>query len=102
MSRASFLIPLMLIGVSAPVFAAAPATRPQSRPANPAMQPIVDNPALPRVLLIGDSISIGYTLPVRERLKGKANVHRPGTNCSATIQGLAQLDKWLGDPATPK
>ena len=41
-------------------------------------EPIQDNPALPRVLLIGDSISIGYTLPVRELLDGRANLHRPG------------------------
>ncbi|MEI6567481.1 MAG: hypothetical protein WCR20_12460, partial [Verrucomicrobiota bacterium] len=34
-------------------------------PANPAMRPIQDVPGLPRVLLMGDSISIGYTLPVR-------------------------------------
>jgi hypothetical protein len=27
--------------------------------------PVRDNPALPRVLLIGDSISIGLFLPVR-------------------------------------
>ncbi|HWA97285.1 MAG TPA: hypothetical protein VG713_02285, partial [Pirellulales bacterium] len=32
---------------------------------NPAIAPITDVPGLPRVLLIGDSISIGYTLPVR-------------------------------------
>ncbi len=35
---------------------------------NPAFAPIQDDPALPRVLLIGDSISIGYTLPVRRLL----------------------------------
>ena len=29
---------------------------------------VEDDPALPRVLLIGDSISIGYTMPVRKRL----------------------------------
>lgn len=64
--------------------------------AAPAMQPIQDDPKLPRVLLIGDSISIGYTVPVRELLKGKANLHRPPTNCSATINGLKQIDAWLG------
>ena len=38
-----------------------------------------DDPKLPRVLLIGDSISIGYTTGVRKELKGRANVHRiPG------------------------
>ena len=64
---------------------------------NDAMKPIKDDPKLPRVLLIGDSISIGYTLPTRELLKGKANVHRPPTNCSSTGFGLSQLTSWLGD-----
>ena len=41
-------------------------------------------PGLPRVLLIGDSISIGYTLPVRELLQGKANVHRIPANGGPT------------------
>lgn len=64
---------------------------------NAAESPVVDLPGLPRVLLIGDSISMGYTLPVRTLLKGKANVHRPPTNCGATSVGLAGLAKWLGD-----
>jgi hypothetical protein len=55
-----------------------------------------DNPALPRVLLIGDSISIGYTVPVRTALKDKANVHRPPTNCQYTGFGLQNLKTWLG------
>jgi hypothetical protein len=66
------------------------------RPPNPAMLPIVDQPGLPRVLLIGDSISVGYTIPVREALAGKANVHRPKDNCGSTILGLKKLDEWLG------
>ena len=57
--------------------------------------PVEDDPDLPRVLLIGDSISIGYTLPVRERLAGVANVHRPPTNCGPTTRGLENLEKWL-------
>lgn len=64
--------------------------------AEPALAPIEDQPGLPRVLLIGDSISIGYTLPVRAALAGKANVHRPAANCSSTGTGLASLTKWLG------
>jgi acyl-CoA thioesterase-1 len=32
---------------------------------------------LPNVLVLGDSISIGYTLFVRELLEGKANLYRP-------------------------
>ncbi len=69
----------------------------KKRAPNPAMVQIEDVPGLPRVLLIGDSISIGYTLAVREELKGKANVHRPPTNCGPTINGIKQIDSWLGD-----
>jgi hypothetical protein len=61
------------------------------------MVKVVDEPKLPRVLLIGDSISIGYTVPTRKLLAGKANVHRPLTNCGPTTKGLKELDKWLGD-----
>jgi GDSL-like Lipase/Acylhydrolase family len=64
---------------------------------NPAFAPVVDDPKLPRVLLIGDSISIGYTVPVQKLLKGKANVHRIPTNVGPTINGLAHLKEWLGD-----
>ena len=67
------------------------------RPPNPAMKSIEDDPNLPRVLLIGDSISIGYTVPVRELLAGKANVHRPPANCGPTTRGLESIDAWLGD-----
>lgn len=66
-------------------------------PRSLAMQPIVDDPKLPRVLLIGDSISIGYTTPVRELLKGKANVHRIPMNGGATDVGLENIEDWLGD-----
>ncbi len=58
--------------------------------------PVEDVPGLPRVLIIGDSISMGYTTPTRTLLKGKANVHRPPTNCGATSVGLAGLTQWLG------
>ena len=69
----------------------------RKRKPNPAMAKIKDKPGLPRVLLIGDSISIGYTVPVREMLEGKANVHRALTNCGPTIKGVKELDSWLGD-----
>ena len=59
------------------------------------MQQLEDVEGLPRVLLIGDSISIGYTVGVRNLLKGKANVHRPLTNCGPTTRGLAQIEAWL-------
>ena len=64
---------------------------------NPAFEPIEDEPGLPRVLIIGDSISIGYTVPVRELLKGKANLHRPLTNCGPTKRGIEEIENWLGD-----
>ncbi|WP_294396011.1 SGNH/GDSL hydrolase family protein [Prosthecobacter sp.] len=66
------------------------------RPPNSAMAPIQDVAGLPRVLLIGDSISIGYTLPVRKLLEGKANVHRIPTNGGPTKNGVANIAKWLG------
>ena len=55
-----------------------------------------DDPDLPNVLLIGDSISIGYTVEVRKRLKGKADVFRIPTNGRYASYGLEHLDKWLG------
>jgi lysophospholipase L1-like esterase len=62
---------------------------------DPAFAPVTDDPKLPRVLLIGDSISIGYTIPVRKLLQGKANVHRIWENGGPTSNGLAKIDTWL-------
>jgi len=64
---------------------------------NSPFAPIKDDPALPKVLLIGDSISIGYTLPTRALLAGKANVHRPPTNCGNTTLCLRRVDEWVGN-----
>ena len=58
--------------------------------------PVVDDPKLPRVLLIGDSISIGYTVPTQKLLAGKANVHRIPENGGPTSNGLKKIDRWLG------
>jgi lysophospholipase L1-like esterase len=58
---------------------------------------VTDDPALPRALVIGDSISIGYTVPTRALLRGKVNLHRIPTNGGPTTNGLKNLDKWLGD-----
>jgi lysophospholipase L1-like esterase len=62
---------------------------------DPAFDPVVDQPGLPRVLLIGDSISIGYTPAVREALAGIANVHRIPENGGSTRDALKKLDAWL-------
>lgn len=57
---------------------------------------VVDDPKLPRVLLIGDSVSRAYTQGARRRLAGKANVHRAPENCGPTANGVKKLDVWLG------
>lgn len=60
----------------------------------------IPDPDLPNVLILGDSISIGYTLQVKALLKGKANVFRPNKvakpeNCQGTINGVKHIDRWL-------
>jgi acyl-CoA thioesterase-1 len=82
---------------SKPATQAAPAKKAAAKKTNPAYEKITDDPGLPRVLLIGDSISIGYTLPVRKLLDGKANLHRIPTNGGPTTNGLKNLKAWLGD-----
>ena len=56
---------------------------------------VKDDPALPRVLIIGDSISRSYTAPVRMALTGKANVHRAPANCSRTEKFFEHGETWL-------
>ena len=58
--------------------------------------------SLPNVLILGDSISIGYTLKVRSDLSGVANVYRPlkgreVENCLGTTNGVEQIDRWIGE-----
>ena len=84
------ILPLMLLNA---YIEAAP--KQQKAAKSGPMEQVVDIEGLPRVLLIGDSISIGYTVGVRNLLKGKANVHRPLTNCGPTTRGLDQIDAWL-------
>ncbi|MCP4375989.1 MAG: SGNH/GDSL hydrolase family protein [bacterium] len=69
-------------------------TQPERTPTKKAIK---DVEGLPRVLLIGDSISIGYTVATRTLLKGKVNLHRIPTNGGPTTRGLSEIDKWLGD-----
>lgn len=53
-------------------------------------------PARPKVLLLGDSISKGYAPFVQVLLASDAVVSWPRENCHATVDGLANLDRWLG------
>lgn len=65
---------------------------------NPAyLDPENPDPKLPNVLIIGDSISIGYMAPLRKELSGTANVYRPKTNCGPSSKGLDEIDAWIGD-----
>lgn len=66
-------------------------------PKNPAIRQVEEVPGLPRVLIIGDSISIGYTLLVRKLLESKANVQRIPVNGRTVEYGLENLTEWLGD-----
>ncbi|HEY1048217.1 MAG TPA: SGNH/GDSL hydrolase family protein [Prosthecobacter sp.] len=92
------LLPLLL---TATVLAAeapkkAPAKTKAPRKPNPSLVKVEDVPGLPRVLIIGDSISMGYTLDVRKMLEGKANVHRIPTNGGPTSRGIESIKDWLG------
>lgn len=73
-----------------------PGFYPMSAAQQAAVADVPDDPKLPRVLLIGDSISIAYTQAVRKELRGVANLHHPDENCGPTIYGLERLGDWLG------
>jgi len=51
---------------------------------------------LPEVLIIGDSISNGYTPHVAQLLKEKAIVKHHRGNAQHTGTGLKKLDQWIG------
>ena len=50
---------------------------------------------LPRILLLGDSIRIGYEQIVTALLDGQAEIVAPSENCTDTRNTLAKLDSWL-------
>src|SRR4051794_36308056 len=50
---------------------------------------------LPKVVLIGDSIRLGYAPEVGERLAGKAVVVSPPANGGDSANVLAHLDEWV-------
>jgi lysophospholipase L1-like esterase len=81
----------------------APGEVPDAKPAPAKKAPpdyfaaITDDPKLPRVLLMGDSVSIAYSPTVRKELEGIANVHRVAANCGATKTALEYygLVRWI-------
>lgn len=48
-----------------------------------------------KVLLLGDSISMGYHNTVVAELSSEATVIRPRGNCAGTTNGVAKIDDWL-------
>src|SRR5262245_36573808 len=50
---------------------------------------------LPVVVLVGDSIRMGYAPAVAERLKGKARVVSPEENGGDSANVLEHLDAWV-------
>lgn len=93
MHKSTFLLLIIaLVGALIPPFSDA-----QQKKKNGAFAAIEDDPSLPRALIIGDSISIGYTLATREALAGKVNLHRIPTNAGHTGMGIAGLPKWLAE-----
>ena len=51
----------------------------------------------PKVLIIGDSISLGYTPYVKDLLKDEAIVIHNKGNAQYTGIGLLKIDEWLGE-----
>lgn len=84
----TFLAALLLTPVA--LVAAEPGDTGQARQA-----PAMEDPRLPRVMIIGDSISVGYTDEVRKLLAGKANVHRVAGNAGPSSSGVQKMAEWL-------
>lgn len=50
---------------------------------------------LPEVVLIGDSICMGYQRVVERELAGLARIWHPGENCGTSANILEHLDEWV-------
>ena len=60
-----------------------------------------DKEDLPQVLIIGESISLGYTPVLQGMLRGEVDIRRPlndgggWINCEGTRKGVQMIDEWL-------
>jgi lysophospholipase L1-like esterase len=57
--------------------------------------------ALPKVLLLGDSIRMSYQLHVAAFLEGTACVTGPAENCQYSLYTLESLDRWVAELGRP-
>src|SRR5262249_25420588 len=69
------------------LFLASPQSRGQAEPS--------PGPGLPRIVLVGDSIRLGYAPLVAARLEGKAVVVSSPENGGDSANVLAHLDDWV-------
>jgi lysophospholipase L1-like esterase len=88
---------LTLLSFASLAFAANTTATKSAPPVAQEFAPIVDDTKLPRVLIIGDSVSVAYTPDVRKNLAGVANVHRIAANGGSTRTALGDygLIRWL-------
>jgi len=56
-----------------------------------------DDQKLPRVLVIGDSISMNYHESAKKALEGVANYHRNEGNSFSSVHGVNNAELWLGN-----
>lgn len=57
----------------------------------------IDDPKLPRVLVVGDSISMNYHDAAKAKLQGVANYHRVEGNAGPSDRGVSCIELWLGN-----
>lgn len=62
---------------------------------------LTDDPKLPRVLVIGDSISMNYHDAAKAALAGVANYHRNEGNSMSSLHGVRNAELWLGNFREP-
>lgn len=58
---------------------------------------LLDDPNLPRVLVVGDSISMNYHKAAKSALADKANYYRVEGNGGPSDRGVSTMELWLGD-----
>lgn len=56
-----------------------------------------NNENLPSILIVGDSISEGYTSHIQDKLEGKYNIYRVPNNIRGTAYALYDLKELIGE-----